>query len=108
MNMASTAAKAVPPERDGNDHSGQLLCRLSDLHVGESAEVRNIAKQTPHAEQLESYGFLPGARVIVERKAPHGDPRIYRLDGQLIAVRQKDALGILIVREKESWNGEPP
>jgi Fe2+ transport system protein FeoA len=105
--MVSTTAKAVPLERDGKDQSGQLLRRLSDLPVGESAEVRNIAKQTPHAEQLESYGFVPGAQVIVERTAPHGDPRIYRLDGQLIAVRQKDAQGILLVREKESWNGKP-
>lgn len=107
MNVGTSAARPVVPGRNAKDHSGREMCRLSDLDVGESARVRNISTQTLHAPHLESYGFVPGAHVFVERTSPHGDPRIYRLDGQLIAVRQKDAQGILIVREKESWNGKP-
>ena len=41
-------------------------------------------------------GFVPGAEVIVIRKAPLGDPIEYRVKGTAVALRQKDANSILV------------
>ncbi len=94
-----TGAQAY--EGDGNGLSRQAACPLCNLGLGESGFITKISLQMSSAELLESFGFVQGAYVIAERSTPQGDPKIYRLDGRLIAVRRQDALEILVVRGKE-------
>ena len=35
-------------------------------------------------------GFLPGNEIVLGRKAPGGGPRVYRVDGSEVALRQRD------------------
>jgi ferrous iron transport protein A len=84
-----------------SEASGRAVCSLCDLSPGESGEIREISGHSDYAALLECYGFVPGALVRAERSAPQGDPKIYRLDGRLVAVRRQDAKGILVVREKQ-------
>ncbi len=62
---------------------------LRNVKVGAKCVVRGIdASAHPLvARRLIDLGFSPGAQVEVVRKAPMGDPVIYRLGGFEIALR---------------------
>jgi len=78
----------------------QGVCLLCDLRNGESATITEIVGDHPQPPLLESYGFVPGVRVVRERTAPQGDPIIFRIEGRLVALRREDAMQIS-VRRKE-------
>ncbi len=101
MSYKSPETGAQAYEGDGNGSSRQAVCPLCDLGLGESGVITKLSLQMSSAELLESFGLVQGACVTAERSAPQGDPKIYRLEGRLIAVRRQDALGILVVRGKE-------
>lgn len=67
---------------------GSKLTRLSDLPTGCSAMV---AGTEGRAADLMELGFVPGARVTPTYRAVHGDPRVYDLDGMLVALRRSTA-----------------
>ncbi len=71
--------------------------RLSDLHEGESGVLREFTVKGAIAEHLMNLGFVPGVHVTMTRKAPGGDPRIYRVDGIEVALRRELARAISIV-----------
>lgn len=66
--------------------------RLSEARVGESVVIRSI-NATDHGLEvrLEHVGFLPGTKVLVERRAPLGDPTVYELRGSRLALRRESA-----------------
>lgn len=45
---------------------------------------------------LAHLGFLPGASVEVLRRAPAGDPTVYRLDGVEVGLRNETAQHIYL------------
>jgi ferrous iron transport protein A len=64
---------------------------LSEIPVGESAVVDSL--ELPHdiRDHLMHIGFLPEATIDVLRRAPAGDPTVYRVEGAEIALRQETA-----------------
>lgn len=64
---------------------------LSEIRVGESAIVASL--ELPHdvRDHLMHLGFLPEATIDVLRRAPAGDPTVYRVEGAEIALRQETA-----------------
>ena len=40
-------------------------------------------------------GFLPGHRIEAALSAPGGDPRVYRVDGSEVALRQETAARLM-------------
>ena len=93
------------------DHSGRifLLPRLrrpafgvrqvsvlSDLAVGECGIL--VALDLPENVQnhLMHMGFVPDAEVTALRRAPAGDPTVYRVDGLEIALRHETASAIRV------------
>lgn len=70
--------------------------RLSDLREGESGVLGEFELAPALSEHLMNLGFLPGVRVTMTRKAPGGDPRIYRVDGTEVALRRAVARAIAI------------
>ena len=64
---------------------------LSELSVGESGVL--VALDLPESVQnhLMHMGFVPEARVTALRRAPAGDPTVYRVDGMEIALRRETA-----------------
>lgn len=87
---------------EGNASGGKTeTCLLCDLRKGESATIMAIAGTYPHCALLEGYGIATGVRVVRERTAPQGDPIIFRVEGQLIALRREDAVHISVRRERE-------
>ena len=64
---------------------------LSDAKVGSFGVVENVDLPDEVSHYLAHLGFLPGAEVEVLRRAPAGDPRVYRIDGVEVGLRNDTA-----------------
>ena len=73
---------------------------LSEIAVGELAVVASL--ELPHdvGDHLMHLGFLPEATVEVLRRAPAGDPTVYRVEGAEIALRRETAQYIQVHRQE--------
>jgi Fe2+ transport system protein FeoA len=69
---------------------------LSDLRVGQSATLATLELPEKVSDHLAHLGFLPGAGVEVLRRAPAGDPTVYRIDGVEVALRNETARHITV------------
>jgi Fe2+ transport system protein FeoA len=73
---------------------------LSDIAVGESAVVTALALPKEVGDHLMHLGFLPEATIDVLRRAPAGDPTVYRVEGAEIALRRETACHIHVHRRE--------
>ncbi len=69
---------------------------LSQIGVGQSAVVSSIDLPHEVGDHLMHLGFLPEATVDVLRRAPAGDPTVYRVEGAEIALRYETARHIQV------------
>lgn len=72
------------------------LIALSEARVGQSGVVERIDLDEEVSHHLAHLGFLPGAGVKVLRRAPAGDPTVYRIDGVEVGLRTETAKHIVI------------
>jgi DtxR family Mn-dependent transcriptional regulator len=74
---------------------------LGDLPLGETAQVRSIARACRGAERRRfmDLGILPGTRITAEMRSPGNDPTAYRIRGALIALRREQAELIVVSRD---------
>lgn len=72
---------------------------LSGLRLGEHAYIGRVGGKADMARRLTQLGFLPGTRIDCELVSPAGDPAAYRVRGALIALRKRDAAGVLVERK---------
>jgi ferrous iron transport protein A len=68
---------------------------IADLKVNESAKTISFADQAL-ACKLTSMGFLPGTRVVMVRRAPFGHAFYIKADGIRMALREEEALNVLL------------
>jgi ferrous iron transport protein A len=64
---------------------------LLDLSLGEEATLAALDLPEDVAHRLMILGFVPGSTVSFARKAPGGDPCVYRVDGADVALRRETA-----------------
>jgi Fe2+ transport system protein FeoA len=69
---------------------------LSDAKVGNTGIVESIDLAEEVSNYLAHLGFLPGTHVEVLRRAPAGDPTVYRIDGVEVALRGETARHIFL------------
>ncbi len=69
--------------------------RLSALSVGSCMQVTAVESEEYMKRRLEDLGFCPNTRVRCLYRAPLGDPTAYLIRGTVIALRQKDAQGVM-------------
>lgn len=69
---------------------------LGELLVGSRARVAEVQGGGKHQRRMLDMGFVPGAEVVVVRKAPLGDPVEYRVKDTSVALRKEDASTILV------------
>ncbi|EID14866.1 FeoA family protein [Mycobacterium xenopi RIVM700367] len=76
-------------------------CDLAQLAPGQQATVVGLAPQADPAvgRRLHQLGFRPTARVDVIRRAPLGDPTIYRVHNTELCIRRREARLIEVVPE---------
>ena len=69
---------------------------LSDAKVGSAGVVELIDLPEEVSNYLAHLGFLPGTAVEVLRRAPAGDPTVYRIDGVEVGLRNETARHIYL------------
>jgi ferrous iron transport protein A len=69
---------------------------LSNAKVGTAGVVERIDLPDEVSHHLAHLGFLPGTSVEVLRRAPAGDPRVYRIDGVEVGLRNETAKHIFL------------
>lgn len=74
--------------------------RLSGLRPGERGAVIDLTADGPMRRRLLDIGLVQGAAVDCVGKSPCGDPTAYRICGAIIAIRQRDADCVQIVRSQ--------
>lgn len=72
---------------------------LSDAKVGTVGVVERVDLPDDVSHHLAHLGFLPGARIEILRRAPAGDPRVYRVDGIEVGLRNETAQHIFLTPE---------
>ena len=70
--------------------------RLDELSVGECGVVNSLAVCGSMRRRLLDVGFTKGTTVLCVGKSPLGDPVAYFVRGCKIAIRQRDAHGIIL------------
>lgn len=73
---------------------------LSEVAVGESAVVASLDLSPAIGDHLMHLGFLPDVTIEVLRRAPAGDPTVYRVEGAEIALRRETARHIQVRRRE--------
>ena len=69
--------------------------RLSELKIGERAVIIEFESSELELKLMEM-GCLPGEEIIVEQKAPLGDPISVRIAGYSLSLRKNEANQILV------------
>jgi ferrous iron transport protein A len=69
---------------------------LSAAKVGDTGVVESIDLAEEVSNYLAHLGFLPGTHVEVLRRAPAGDPTVYRIDGVEVGLRNETARHIFL------------
>jgi Fe2+ transport system protein FeoA len=72
------------------------ITALSDAKAGDAGVLESIDLPDEVSHYLAHLGFLPGASVEVLRRAPAGDPTVYRLDGVEVGLRNETARHIFL------------
>lgn len=72
------------------------MTALSEMKVGGSGVLDRVELPEDICDHLAHLGFLPGAALEVLRRAPAGDPTIYRIDGIEVGLRHETACHILV------------
>jgi ferrous iron transport protein A len=65
--------------------------KLTELREGQEAVIDRLDLPDDVARRLMEMGFLPGTTITAGRSAPGGDPKVFRVDGCEIALRQETA-----------------
>ena len=92
---------ATPAQR-ARDQSGSVIV-LAQLPPGGRATVVGTLPQAPPAvaSRLAHLGFRSTAHVDVIRRAPLGDPTIYRVQDTELCLRRREAQLIEVVPEPD-------
>ena len=76
--------------------------RLSDLSNGCTAVIVAVDRSV---EELMDLGFVPGVHIKLAYSGTGGDPRVYELEGSLVAVR-RDAARHISIKPASGATGE--
>ncbi|MEO5330873.1 MAG: ferrous iron transport protein A [Magnetococcus sp. YQC-5] len=71
-------------------------CRLIDLPVGHAAKIEGLLGDAISKRRLMALGLVKGKEIVLETKAPMGDPRIYAILGYRLSIRNDDAKNVLV------------
>jgi Fe2+ transport system protein FeoA len=79
---------------------------LSNAKVGSRGVVVSVDLPEEVSHYLAHLGFLPGTQVEVLRRAPAGDPRVYRIDGVEVGLRNETAKHIYLKLLVDGTDGD--
>ena len=71
---------------------------LSQLEMGQKAQVVGVSGQSEVSRRLLEMGITPGVEVRLLRAAPLGDPLEFELRGYRLSLRRSEAQQIEVAR----------
>lgn len=98
MGLRMRNRKRLGRRRGREDAVGPEFIRLSELPVGEQAEIVKVAARGEIRKRLIEMGVVRGTRVEMKRVAPLGDPVEIKLLGYHLSLRQSEAEAIEVQR----------
>lgn len=69
---------------------------LSQLEVGDTARVVGYQAESDYSARLMRLGLIPGTELVLQRRAPLGDPIQIRFRGYSLALRPAEAGDLLL------------
>lgn len=75
---------------------------ITDLSIGQSAQITHVNLISPHAPRLLEMGFVPGARITLLARAPLGEPLLLQLRTRTLMLRKSEAQSVILQMEKMS------
>jgi ferrous iron transport protein A len=89
--------------QDRDSHRSDLAVALAELAPGQQATIVGLMRHASPAvaSRLRELGFRPTTRVEVIRRAPLGDPTIYRVLDTELCIRNREARLIEVVPEAD-------
>lgn len=73
-----------------------LSRRLSDLRIGESATIKQVMLPEEDRRRMNVLGFAVGNEVFASKTVPGGDPTVYEIDGNSVALRREAAMHVVV------------
>lgn len=89
-------------KRNARRVSGSSPRTLADLRTGQRCILDRLDLPEEIARRLMELGFLPGNEVVPGKRAPGGGPRVFRVDGSEVALREETAARLYVRRDPES------
>jgi ferrous iron transport protein A len=77
--------------RSSEPVQAEQTCRLSDLALGQSAQIVRLQLEGIERRRLLDLGLSPGTMIEARLKSPLGDPVAYHVRGTTIALRRHQA-----------------
>jgi ferrous iron transport protein A len=71
------------------------MVKLSELKPGQRAVIKNFTNAETYLKLMEM-GCVPGENIIVEQKAPFGDPISIKVSGYSLSLRLNEAEDIQV------------
>ena len=78
--------------------AGDYGMRLSELKVGDKAEVTALKAENVIRRRIMDMGLIKGTRFKVLRVAPLGDPIEIFFKGLYLAMRKTEAEGVMVCK----------
>jgi ferrous iron transport protein A len=72
-----------------------MSIKLSQLRSGQRAIIKDFDNQEIHLKLMEM-GCLPGEEIMIEKKAPLGDPVSVNVAGYTLSLRKNEADQIIV------------
>lgn len=72
------------------------MTSLDKIDIGSHVTVKNISKHTSIRRRLMDMGVVPGVEIIVNGKAPLGDPIEIIVRGYKLTLRKDEAASIFV------------
>ena len=76
----------------------EQLSSLAGLDLGQGGRVASVEAEGAMRRRLLDLGLIPGTPVTCVARSPAGDPSAYLVRGTVIALRRRDAAGVVLER----------
>ena len=74
---------------------------LNEFSIGEKGTIVNVGGEGKVQRRLFDMGVTPGAKVVLKKKAPLGDPLEVTLRGYELTLRKDEAALVTVEMEDE-------
>lgn len=75
------------------------MITLDKLGIDERAIIHQVKGDEAMRRRLFDLGFVPGGNILCVLISPFRDPKAYKIRGNVIAIRNVDARGVVVEYE---------